>query len=337
MKTALVTGGAGFIGSHLVRALVAQQVRVRILDNLSSGNLSNLYEHPNGHLNAHLNGDINGYGGKPLRKQDRQIEFVEGDIRNAVACNNACRDIDVVFHMAALVSVPQSVNDPIQSDAINSGGTLNLLIAARDRQVKRFIFSSSAAVYGNTEVIPTDEEVLPAPLSPYGVQKLTGESYARLFAHLYGLETVCLRYFNVYGPGQNPKSAYAAAIPRFLTTLLRDESPTIFGDGEQTRDFCAVGDVVAANILAATTQNPQAIGNVFNIAGGTRVSLNTLLHQMQDVTGKHVSLRYDAPRMGDIRHSGADIRRARTYLEYSPAIDLNAGLRCAAEYYADLR
>ena len=321
MKSALVTGGAGFIGSHLVRALVAQKVRVRILDNLSSGNLTNLY----------------GSGTKPVNKLNRQIEFVEGDIRNAVACNNACRDIDVVFHMAALVSVPQSVNDPIQSDAINSGGTLNLLIAARDRQVKRFVFSSSAAVYGNTEVIPTHEEVIPNPVSPYGVQKLTGESYARLFAQLYGLETVCLRYFNVYGSGQNPNSAYAAAIPTFLTTLLRDESPTIFGDGEQTRDFCAVGDVVAANILAATTRNPHAIGSVFNIAGGVRISLNNLLHQMQDVTGKHIPLRYASPRVGDIRHSGADIQRARTYLEYSPAIELSSGLRCAAEYYAGLK
>ena len=309
MKSALVTGGAGFIGSHLVRALVAQNVAVRVLDNLSSGSAVSL----------------EGLG--------KKIELVEGDVRNAIACANACRGMDVVFHLAALVSVPQSVADPIQSDAINSGGTLNLLIAARDRQVKRFVFSSSAAVYGNTDVIPTGEDVLPDPLSPYGAQKLSSEHYARLFAHLYGLETVCLRYFNVYGPGQNPHSAYAAAVPRFLTGLLAGNAPVVFGDGEQTRDFCAVADVVAANLLAATSPRPEAIGGVFNVAGGRRVSVNTLLDHMRDVTGISLPTQYAPARAGDIRHSGADIGRACAVLDFKPRVDLPAGLRDAAVFY----
>jgi nucleoside-diphosphate-sugar epimerase len=310
MKSALVTGGAGFIGSHLVRALVAQKVAVRVLDNVSTGNLANL----------------EGLG--------KKIEFMDGDVRNAVACRNACQNVDTVFHLAAFVSVPQSVADPIQSDAVNSGGTLNMLLAARDRQIKRFVFSSSAAVYGNTEVIPTHEDVLPQPLSPYGVQKMTCEHYTRLFAGLYGMETVCLRYFNVYGAGQNPNSAYAAAIPRFLTALLSHTAPTVFGDGEQTRDFCAVEDVVAANILAATTTRQEAIGGVFNIAGGTRVSLNVLLAHMRDVTGIGLPAHYQAVRVGDIVHSGAVIRRAQAILGFAPQVNLSEGLRRAAAYYA---
>ncbi len=309
MKSALVTGGAGFIGSHLVRALAAQNVAVRVLDNLSSSS------------------------GASLDGLGRKVELVEGDVRNAIACSNACRGVDVVFHLAALVSVPQSVADPIQSDAINSGGTLNLLIAARDRQVQRFVFSSSAAVYGNTNVIPTGEDVLPDPLSPYGAQKLSSEHYARLFAHLYGLETICLRYFNVYGPGQNPHSAYAAAVPRFLTGLLEGKPPIVFGDGEQTRDFCAVADVVGANLLAATTRRAEAIGGVFNIAGGRRVSVNTLLDHMREATGAALPTQYAPNRVGDIRHSGADIRRACAILDFQPRVDLTTGLRDTVAYY----
>lgn len=309
MKRVLVTGGAGFIGAHLVRALIAQNVAVRVLDNLSSGNVANL----------------SGLG--------KKLDFVEGDIRNAVACRNACRDIDVVFHLAALVSVPQSVADPIQSDAINSGGTLNLLIAARDQRVKRFVFSSSAAVYGDTDVIPTDESVLPNPLSPYGVQKLTGESYTRLFANLYNIETICLRYFNVYGPGQSPHSAYAAAVPRFLTALLSGRTLSVYGDGEQTRDFCAVGDVVAANLLAATTSRQEVIGRVVNIACGERISLNTLLAHLQEIVGSELPVCYEAARVGDIVHSGADIRLAQTMLGYRPQVDLPTGLRETYAFY----
>ena len=310
MKSALVTGGAGFIGSHLVRALVAQKIAVRVLDNLSTGDPRSL----------------EGLG--------KKIEFMEGDVRNAVACRNACQNVDAVFHLAAFVSVPQSVADPIQSDAVNSGGTLNMLLAARDRQVKRFVFSSSAAVYGDTDVIPTPEDTLPRPMSPYGVQKMTGEYYARLFAQLYGLETVCLRYFNVYGAGQNPHSAYAAAIPRFLTALLSGAAPIVFGDGEQTRDFCDVEDVVAANILAATTTRQEAVGSVFNIAGGAQVSLNALLAQMRHVTGSDLPAQYQAARAADIVHSGAAIDRAQAILGFAPHVSLAEGLRRAAAWYA---
>lgn len=310
MQHALVTGGAGFIGSHLVRELLKRGITVRVLDNLSSGNPDNL----------------EGLGGK--------IDFQQGDVRNAIACRNACRGVDTVFHLAALVSVPQSVADPVQADAINIGGTLNLLLAARDQRVKRFVFSSSSAVYGDTEIIPTPETTLPLPTSPYGVQKLTGEHYARNFTLLYNLETVCLRYFNVYGPRQNPNSAYAAVIPKFLTRLVEGQSPTVFGDGEQTRDFLAVQDVVAANLLAAETTKPDAVGSVFNIAGGVRTSLNELLALMRDLTGKNIPADYQPPRAGDIVHSGADITRAKTILGFTPQFTLADGLRKALEYYA---
>ena len=309
MQKALVTGGAGFIGSHLVRELVKQGVKVRILDNVSSGNLGNL----------------DGLGTK--------MEFVEGDIRNAIACRNACRGVDAVFHMAALVSVPQSVADPIMSDAINSGGTLNMLIAARDCGVKRFVFSSSSAVYGETETIPTSEICPTLPMSPYGIQKLMGEHYARNFTLLYGLETICLRYFNVYGPGQNPNSAYAAVIPKFLTRHFAEQTSLIFGDGEQTRDFCHVRDIVQANILAAKTSNSSAIGGVFNVGNGSRITVNDLLILLKDALGESLKAEHQAERAGDIRHSGADIAKSQTVLDYAAKVSLPSGLKETADFY----
>jgi UDP-glucose 4-epimerase len=313
VERALVTGGAGFIGSHLVQELVDRGVAVRVLDNLASGSVEN------------------------LESCGKKIEFMEGDIRNAVACRNACRGVDAVFHLAALVSVPQSVADPVQSDAINIGGTLNLLLAARDYQVKRFVFSSSSAVYGDTDVLPTHERVLPMPTSPYGVHKLTGEHYARNFTRLYGLETVCLRYFNVYGPRQNPRSEYAAVIPKFLTRLLDGQAPTVFGDGEQTRDFCSVRDVVAANLLAAETMNAEAVGGVCNIASGKRISLNELLALMRTVTGTDIPASYEAARPGDILHSGAEIKRAKAVLGFAPKVELADGLRETMDYYREAK
>jgi nucleoside-diphosphate-sugar epimerase len=312
MERALVSGGAGFIGSRLVRNLVEQGVRVRVLDNYSTGRP-----------------DI-------LADLGKKVELVEGDIRNAVACRNACRGADTVFHLAALVSVPQSVADPVQSDGINAGGTLSLLLAARDCGVRRFVFSSSAAIYGDTDVIPTTESVLPIPTSPYGVQKLTGEHYARNFSLLYGIESVALRYFNVYGPGQDPASPYAAAIPKFMVRLLRGEAPSVYGDGEQTRDFCFVEDVAQANVCAARTADPSAVGGAFNIGSGTRVSLNDLLPRIQECIGTALDVRYEPVREGDIKHSGADISRARQHLGYVPATTLDEGLRQTAAYYRSL-
>ncbi len=309
MHSVLVTGGAGFIGSNLVRGLVTQGFKVRVLDDLSSGRQANLHE-----LNS-------------------QFEFINGNVRNVQTCRDACAGIDTVFHLAALVSVPESVADPIASEAINSGGTLTMLTAARDCGVERFVFSSSAAVYGETDLIPTPENVTPCPLSPYGLQKLTGEHYARLYSQLYGLETVSLRYFNVYGPGQALDSAYAAAIPRFLTALLEGVAPTIYGDGEQTRDFCFVDDIVSANLLAANASLSDVIGTAFNIAGGSRVSLNQLIQLMREVTGSELTALYAPVRAGDIRDSGADITRARTRLGYDPQIDLLTGLRRTMTYY----
>ncbi len=306
----LVTGGAGFIGSHLVRALVEEGAKVRVLDNLSTGSRSR------------------------FTGIERKIDFQEGDIRNAVACRSACNragGVEVVFHLAAYISVPGSVRDPITADAINISGTLNLLLAARDSGVERFVFSSSSAVYGDTEVLPTPEETLPRPLSPYGIEKLYGEHMARLFFQLHGLQTACLRYFNVYGPGQNPESEYAAVIPKFITTLLERHTPTIYGDGRQTRDFLFVEDVVKANLLAARAEGIG--GEVFNIAGGKFVSLNELYSALADVLGVTEKASYGPPRQGDILHSSADIRTAWNRLGFEPSFDLKAGLEKTVAHY----
>jgi nucleoside-diphosphate-sugar epimerase len=306
-KTVLVTGGAGFIGSHLVRDLAAEGAVVRVLDNLSAGS----------------------YG--RFAGMERKIDFQEGDIRNAVACRNACRGVDTVFHLAAYVSVPGSLKDPIMADAINISGTLNMLLAARDSGVRRFVFSSSSAVYGDIDVLPTREEALPKPTSPYGVEKLYGEHVVRLFAAHHGLEATALRYFNVYGPGQNPESEYAAVIPKFITRMLAGQNPTIFGDGTQTRDFLFVQDVVRANLLAAQTESTGS--EVFNIAGGNSISLNELYSALAEVLGVTVQAEYGPPRQGDILHSGADIGKARQRLGFAPQFDLKRGLEKTVEYY----
>jgi nucleoside-diphosphate-sugar epimerase len=313
MKRVLVTGGAGFIGSHLVRRLVTDGYKVTVLDNFSSGDPNNLA----------------GLG--------TQIEVREGDIRNAVACRNACRGIDMVFHMAALVSVQQSIIDPVLADSTNTGGTLNMLIAARDHQVRRFVFSSSAAVYGELPVPRAKETMLARPLSPYGIHKLTGEHYCSVFSRLFGLETVGLRYFNVYGPRQNPASEYAAVIPKFITRVLEGQPPKVFGDGEQTRDFCYVGDVVSANVAAAICENQEAIGQAFNVGSGKRVSLNQLLETLQAVCGVEIPAEYLDARPGDIRHSGADVSQARKLLGFRAATGLEKGLKATYRYYLEAR
>lgn len=296
----LVTGGCGFIGSHLVERLVRQNLQVRVLDNLSSGHLR--------HLAA-------------VREA---IDFVEGDVRDRDVLQRALRDTDIVFHQAALVSVPASVERPEENHATNLTGTLNLLEAARAAGTKRVVFASSAAVYGNDPQLPKTEDLTPRPESPYAIAKLAGEHYLRIFAQLYGLETVSLRYFNVYGPRQDPRSPYSGVISRFIDALARDQAPTVFGDGQQSRDFVYVSDVVQANLRAAAL--PDARGDVFNIATGRATTLLQLAQALAKITGRLQPPRHEPARAGDIRHSLADITQASTRLGFAPAFPLTEGL-----------
>jgi nucleoside-diphosphate-sugar epimerase len=307
-RSALVTGGAGFIGSHLVDRLLAGGWRVRLLDDFSSGREANV---------AHLNG---------------HAELIRGDLRDRALLAKALGGVEVVFHQAAVPSVPRSVAEPERTNDVNVSGTLGLLEAARRADVRRVVFASSSSAYGDTPVLPKVETMPPCPLSPYALQKYAGERYCQLFHRLYGLETVALRYFNVYGPRQNPRSEYAAVIPRFATACLRGEAPTVFGDGEQTRDFTFVGDAVAANLLAADAE--RAPGEVFNVAGGRRVSLNELLRELRSLTGANVEARYQPARAGDVRDSLADLSRARVLLGFEPEVDLRSGLRRTVEHLA---
>jgi UDP-N-acetylglucosamine 4-epimerase len=297
----------GFIGSHIVEALVKDGAHVRILDNFSTGSWGN------------------------LQVPTSAVEVLEADIRDETACVSACSGVDTVFHLAAYISVPGSVNEPVNSSSINIGGMLNMLNAARNRGVRRFVFSSSSAVYGDTAVLPTPETVLPRPTSPYGIEKLYGEHICRVFNELHGLETVALRYFNVYGPGQNPQSEYAAVIPKFIAMLLADAEPTIFGDGAQTRDFLFVGDVVQANLLAASADG--VCGEVFNIAGGKATSLNDLFTALCAAIGMSAMVHHGPERAGDIKHSSADITRAQKLLGFRPEFDLAKGLERAVAFY----
>jgi len=300
VRQALVTGGAGFIGSHLVDGLLAAGFRVRLLDDFSSGREENV---------AHLNGSA---------------ELLRGDLRDRALLARALAGVEVVFHQAAVPSVPRSVAEPERTNDVNVTGTLGLLEASRAAGVRRVVFASSSSAYGDTAVLPKVETLPPCPLSPYALQKYAGERYCQLYHRLYGLETVALRYFNVYGPRQNPKSEYAAVIPRFATACLAGEAPVVFGDGEQTRDFTFVADAVAANLLAADA--PGAAGEVLNVAGGRRVSLNALLGELQELTGASTPARHEPARRGDVRDSLADLGRARELLGYAPRVDLRTGL-----------
>jgi nucleoside-diphosphate-sugar epimerase len=296
----LVTGGAGFIGSHLAQRLLQQGQTVRVFDNLSTGRESNL---------AVLEG---------------RAEVLRGDVRDLAAVRVAVAGVEVVFHEAAVASVPKSVADPLGSLEVNVTGTQHVLLAARDAGVRRVVYASSSAVYGDTPSLPSEEGQPPNPLSPYALHKLTGEYLCRLFTRLYGLETVALRYFNVFGPRQDPASEYAAVIPRFLTALAQGQRPTVFGDGEQTRDFVSIEDVVRANLLAA--ESARAVGEAINIGSGERVSLNQLLRIAGELLGVTVEAEYAEPRAGDIRDSLAAIERARNLLGYAPEIGLREGL-----------
>ncbi len=299
-STVLVTGGAGFIGSHVAERLCAGGHRVRVLDNFATGRRDNL---------AHLGEDI---------------ELIEGDIRSYERAHNAVRGCELVFHQAALPSVPRSVQDPLTSNESNVTGTLNILLASRDEGVRRVVLASSSSVYGPSPTLPKQEEMPAVPISPYAVAKLAAEAYGRSFFQVYGLETVALRYFNVFGPRQDPRSAYAAVIPRFATALLAGERPVVYGDGEQSRDFTYVDNTVDANLLAADA--PDVAGQVFNVACGERISLNDLLDELRSIVGSDTAADYQERRPGDLVHSLADLTRAREAFGYEPAIGFRAGL-----------
>jgi UDP-glucose 4-epimerase len=308
---AFVTGGAGFIGSHLVDRLLSEGWQVRLLDDFSSGRESNV---------AHLNG---------------KVELLRGDLRDRSLIEKALVGVDVVFHQAAVPSVPRSVAEPERTHDVNVNGTLGLLEAARSAGVRRLVFASSSSAYGDTPELPKVETMPPCPLSPYALQKYTSERYCQLYHRLYGLETVALRYYNVYGPRQNPESEYAAVIPRFASACLASQAPVVFGDGEQTRDFTFVGDAVSANLLAA--EAPGAPGEVINVAGGRRVSLNQLLAEIREITGAKILPRHEAARPGDVRDSLASLERARELLGYEPQVELRTGLATTVEHLESVR
>jgi UDP-glucose 4-epimerase len=310
----LVTGAAGFIGSNLVAALAARGERVRGLDNLATGHWGLV---------------------KRLVTDASAVELVTADIRDAVAVTRAMEGIEVVFHEAALGSVPRSVENPAESDEVNVHGTVVVLDAARRAGVRRVIFAASSAAYGDTPTLPKREDMPPGPLSPYAVSKVSGEQYFRVFASLYGIETLSLRYFNVFGPNQLPEGPYAAAIPRFVRAALAGEPITIFGDGEHTRDFCFIANVVNANLLAAATPRKLS-GEVINIAGGRRISLNDLVKEIGRVLGKPLDVRYSDPRPGDVRHSLADITRAQELLGYEPTVTWENGIPPTIEFMRKL-
>jgi len=305
----LVTGGAGFIGSHIVEELVRRRERVRVLDNFSTGRRENL---------------------APFLEH---VELVEGDLRDLSTVRRVAEGVDYILHQAALPSVPRSIADPLASNDSNVTGTLHLLIAARDARVKRVVYASSSSVYGDNPTLPKREDMSPAPKSPYAVSKLAGEYYCRVFAQAYGLETVCLRYFNVFGPRQDPASQYAAVIPKFITALLRDEPPTIYGDGHQSRDFTYVSNVVRANLLAATA--PDVSGRVFNVACGERYTVLDLVAVLTEILGTHITPVHTAPRPGDVRHSLADITAAREALGYRVEVNFHEGLRRTVAWYRE--
>ncbi len=307
MRRCLVTGGAGFIGSHLTEALCRRGDEVRVLDDFSTGRRENLA----------------GF-------EDR-ITLIEADLNDPVALEAAVTGAELVFHLAALPSVPRSVEDPIGTNRANVDATIGLLWRARQADVRRVVYAASSSAYGNNPHLPRDEKAVPDPLSPYAASKLAGELYCRAFWECYGLETVSLRYFNVFGPRQDPTSQYAAAVPQFITVILEDRSPTVFGDGEQSRDFTYVANAVQANLLAADA--PEACGKVFNIGSGGATTVNGVIAAINRILGKNVSSDFAPSRPGDVRHSLADISLARKHLGYEPVVPFEEGLRKTIEFF----
>jgi len=309
----LVTGGAGFIGSNLVLRLMNDDhiTAVKVLDNLETGRFANL----------------------STFKDHDKFEFIEGDIRNYAICLGATEGIDVVSHQAALGSVPRSVKDPITTHEVNATGTLNIFNAARENKIKRVVYAASSSTYGDHPGLPKLEDKIGSPISPYGVTKLVNELYAKVFADLYDMEFVGLRYFNVYGPQQNPAGPYAAVIPLFIKALLDEKSPIINGAGDSSRDFTFVEDVVQANLLAMFTNNPNALNQVYNIAKGEQTTLNDLFDILKEISGKNIKPAYGPERSGDIKHSLADISKAKKLLGYDPATSPAEGLRKTFHWY----
>ncbi|HJZ67565.1 MAG TPA: SDR family oxidoreductase [Blastocatellia bacterium] len=309
-RTYLVTGGAGFIGSHIAERLARDGDKVRVLDDLSSGKEANLQSFAD------------------------QIELIRGDIRDATLVKRAMKDVEVVFHEAALGSVPRSVADPLTTHEVNITGTLNVLLAARDAGVRRVVYASSSSVYGETPELPKHEKMAPHPLSPYALSKLSGEHYAKVFKQVYGFEVVSLRYFNIFGPRQDPESQYAAVIPRFITALLSETSPVVYGDGLQSRDFTYVENVVNANLLAAQAEGVE--GEAFNVACGGRYTLLELLAKLKEIIPSRTGPIHEAARAGDVRDSQASIEAAERELGYRVSVDFDEGLRRTVNWYATM-
>jgi UDP-N-acetylglucosamine/UDP-N-acetylgalactosamine 4-epimerase len=308
----LVTGGAGFIGSNLVEYLIKFGARkVRVLDNLSTGSEENIQQFT----------------------KEKTFEFVHGDITDPSVCIGVCEQIDYVLHQAALGSVPRSINDPLATNQANVNGFINMLYAANEKKVKRFVYASSSSVYGDSAMLPKKEEIIGNPLSPYAVSKRVNELYACVFARTYGMEILGLRYFNIFGPRQSPDGPYAAVIPLFMLSILRNESPFINGDGEQSRDFTFVENAVEANIKSLFCPIENCNGSVFNVALGERTSIHTLFHIIKKFANSDIEPQYRQERAGDVKHSLADIDRARIILDYNPSIDISEGLKITFEWF----
>jgi nucleoside-diphosphate-sugar epimerase len=306
----IVTGGAGFIGSHIVDALVNQGEQVTVIDNLSTGNINNLEE-----------------------SKDK-IKFVEGDIIDLDLLQNIFDEGDIIFHQAARPSVKKSVEDPILTNNINIQGTLNVLVAAKDNKCKRVIFASSSSVYGDSKTLPKVESMTPNPKSPYALTKYAGEVYLKQFHDLFGLETLSIRYFNVFGPRQTPDSEYSAVIPKFIKFISEDKTPVIYGDGTQSRDFTFIKNVVHANILAAKANVTK--GEVINVACNDRIDLNELAKKLNVILNKNLEPTYDEPRLGDVKHSQADINKAKLLIGYEPIVDFETGLKMTVDWYCKI-
>ena len=311
MSLYLITGVGGFIGSSLARALIALGEQVRGVDNFSTGKRENIAEIRN------------------------RIDFREADILDLDAMHKACAGADYVLHQAAIPSVPKSVLDPLGSNRANVDGTVNVLVAARDAKVKRVVYAASSSAYGDTPTLPKHEAMRPDPISPYAVAKLASEQYMISFYRCYGLETVCLRYFNIFGPRQDPSSPYSGVLAKFITQMLRGEQPTIFGDGEQSRDFTYIDNAVEANLLACKAPAPKAAGQVFNVATGTRFSLNETFQLLQSMTSYKGQVKHGPERGGDIKHSLADISKAEAGLAYKPLVAFEEGLRRTVAWYRE--